>query len=767
MNSTQKILELEKVKPKLCSDIKKVMRDINSTEKENNLYQLFNEGLSIGIIENLIQAGISYHQIPMLLLNEDAKAKFRETTLNKIIDAFDSVEKNKGSVSYSEILNYTSEYIYNLNFNQSITIVELRDTLTEKYNLNTDEILNRIIIDLQTAKKIKYTSIGIKKHVYTLMEYLKNDFDNKELFLMRLEGKSFQQLATRFGYSRQGSLNVFKRVMAKLPTLEEEYKYGEIFSHYHIEEELFCNLYDEVTIVYNFLDNKFEKQEKRCESILDNYQSMNFNDKQKDYILAHYNCFITSNGEIKEFSKINIFNEVLKKFHYEKMRNEDILVRYNDYVIKNNFPDSLKGDINSIRGMAERNNFIIRCKSNYFRYYDFDVIEGHLLKKIKELMLLERGVYSTKKLFNENSELMKDLDIRTEYELHNLLRRYINTPQVKFTRMPEFSIGKVTKKEFILEHFNELAPIEFNDFLDYIQENFGLRKDSLASYIMSELSQYVHNDFVRVDYKMLTDDKILELKKILIEPIYTVEQFKSIGLNIEKNFNAYVNNMNLAHIGFTLRSNYVLSNKYSSVEDYFKSHILSYDYFIHEDLPIYRNQIYSIAVSKLEKSFDIIKVEKDMYITSMKLREAGIFLKDILNYRDKVLEFIQDDIFFTLKSLRDLGFDHFIEEFGFEDIFYERMISRFEGISTIRLAVGYIFKLSENQISLTDFIYQRVAAHKVVNLCDLTEELKIHYGLVLDNYKIISSVNDVEIFYSEELQRFYLDVDDYYMEVFS
>lgn len=743
-----------------------MMNKIDSRNKVDDLYQLFNEGLSLNIIENLIEAGVRYHEVPELLVSGSVHSKIslRQTTINKIIEAFNAVENNKGSVSYYQLFNFANNYISTLSYNQSITIVQLRDILSRKFLVPIGDNLNRIIADLQKARKIKFTSIGIKKYVFSLMEYLKEDFDNKELILERLQGKNFQQLADHFGYSRQGAFNVVKRVMAKMPVFEEEYRFSKLFDEYDVEETLFCKLFDEAPIVYHFMINKFNRQSK---SILEGFYHLNFNEKQKEYLLQHFNCFISSSGDILEYSRINVFNEVLKKCHYEKMRNEDMLESYNDFLVKNNFPESLKADINSIRGIAERSNIVIRCRRNYFRYYDFQVVDRHMLTRLHDLLMLERGVYSTKKLFNENPDLMAELDIRTEYELHNLLKRYIHPPQVRYTRMPEFIMGKITKKEFILEIFNELAPIEFSEFLEYAEENFGLRKDSLASYITSEFSKYIHNDFIKIDYQLLSKDKLQELKTNLSEPIYTVEQFKSIGLKVDKHFNMYVNNMNLTHLGYTLRSNYVLSNEYSSVEEYFRANILSQDYFVYEDLPIYKNQSYTSAISKLEKSFDIIKVEKDMYITSKKLGEAGISQGNIMEFREKLIELVQHNEFFTLKRVRDLGFEHFIEDFGFDNIFYERMIARFEGISTIRLGAGYVFKLTEEQISLSDFLYNRVAAHGKLNLYDLLDELKNKYGLNIETHKIISSIQQVEVFYSEELQRFYLDADDYYEEVFS
>ncbi|MEH7351765.1 hypothetical protein, partial [Gottfriedia acidiceleris] len=604
----------------------------------------------------------------------------------------------------------------------------------------------------------------IKKYVYTLLEYLENEFDDKEIFIQRLSGKAFQQLADEFGYSRQGAKNVVSRVVRKLPTFEEEYRYNKLFKEYYIEETLFCKLFNESTKVYQFLIHKIGGKNR---SILEDFHILDLDDNQKECLLKHFNCFISLGGEVVEYTRSNVFNEVLKKYSNEKMSYGDIQEKYNDFITKHKLPEHLYIDLNSIRGILDRSNYIIRCKSHLFRYYDYKVLNRQMLTRLHELLMLEQGIYSTRKLFNENPELMEELDIWTEYELHNLLKRYIRPPRVKYTRMPEFTIGKITKKDFLIECFIEVAPLEFKEFLRYADLKYGLRQDSLASYITSELYQYIHNDYIKVDFKILSHDKINELKKCLSEPIYTLEQFKSIGSRIEKDFSKYVNNMNLSNIGYSLKNNYVLSNEYSSVDDYFTSIILSQDYFIYEDLPIYKSQTYANVIGKLEKNFEIIKVEKDIYITSKKLEKANISYDVIMDYRMKLLDLVPHDEFFTLKSIRDLGFEHIIDEFGFEDIFYERMISRFDGIATIRLGVGYIFKLSDMQISLTDFIYHCISIRRKVNLYDLHEELKNSLGLEIDTYKIISIIQHIDIFYSEELQRFYIDKDEYYEEVFS
>ena len=46
---------------------------------------------------------------------------------------------------------------------------------------------------------------------------------------------------------------------------------------------------------------------------------------------------------------------------------------------------------------------------------------------LEELLKLEPGIYSTELFINNNPLLMKELDIKDEYELHYILRNFVLT----------------------------------------------------------------------------------------------------------------------------------------------------------------------------------------------------------------------------------------------------------------------------------------------------------------------------------------------------
>lgn len=759
------ISEIRLRKPKLFNDIKTILPELNNEEIENNIYQLFHGSLSGKIIQSLMELNIKYEDLPGLTLeafNRKVGAS-RESTFMKIMNAYEAIEDSKGRSPYRIIKAFVAQNISDLGLDESITIAKLRELTYLKFG-STTNIFQSILSELYEEGKFNYNSIGIQKATIKLMDYLDSDFKDKEIFMERISGKALAEIAKVYGYSRQGIYNIESRVIRRMPEFEEDIRYRDLFQLYNFEPDLFLLIFNEPPEVYNYLNYKYDKGGK---SLLTDFDKDLFSDEQYQKVLQYHNQFINSNGELTTYSKSTIFDEVVSRYATDFVQNEDLIDRYNEYVQKNNIPDSFLVDESSIRGLSDRSDMVIRDRNLYYRFYDFETISDFVKEELKNLLQLDIGFYSMRKVFAENKELMNEIDIRSENELHNLYKRLIKIENVTYRRMPEFSVGDMNKKEFILRVITELSPIQLTDLLEFIEENYGLRKDSLSSFITSELSEYMHDNILKVDYLQLSNEELGRMASLLKEPIYTFEQVQKKGAEIDPNFaEKFINNMNLSKLGYTLRSNYILRNDYPNVDRYFNQMILSRDYFTNDHSPLYNSQSFNRVVTMLEKNFELVKVEKDMYITSKKLREVEITTEDFLSYRKAILEVVDDDKYFTLYSLREMGFVHPLEDLGFEDIFYERLIWAFDGISTARIDSGYIFSITENIISQRDFIYSEISKRRIVDLYDLLEEINSEYDVKLEEYKVLSLIKDTEIYYSKELYKFYIDIDDYYEEVY-
>ncbi|PSL36228.1 hypothetical protein B0H99_10749 [Planomicrobium soli] len=764
-NYSDTVIILGHRKPKLVNDIKNILPLLTEKEIKNNLYQLTHEGLTERVIQNMIGLNISYEDLSGLTAERfiEMKEGNREKTFQKIMKSYETVEKNKGRTPFSEIRDYVNQFLSKFSIDELISFENLQEIIKREFKLEGDELKATVEALLQ-VEWIHQCESGIRKKYPTLSDYLKGDFKDKEVFMGRLEGKTLYELSVEYGYSRQGIRNIEIRVIKKMPEFEEDKRYSMIFKKYNMDLDLFCKLFNEPLETYNYLSCKYQKGN---QSVLSDVTASIFNKTQQKLILRQYDSYLNKEGVVEGISKSTIFNEVIYEYAVNPVTDTEIFPKYNAYIEEHNLPLPLLVNPESIRGLSDRCQLLLKGKGNTYRYYDYDLIDENVLSTLKSIIPLEDGIYSMRKLFKENPEIMVEIDIKTEYELHNLYRRLIQSDELIYTRMPEFSIGEIDKSKFLLKLIHEQAPIHIRDFAEYVEEVYGLRQDSLTSYIISNLNEYIHDNVLKVDYMLLGSKELECLKSLMAKSIYTVDEVERIGQSIDKDFGEkFLNNMNLFKVEYSLRGNYVLKSEYGSVERYFIEMISSLDYFIKRKLPIYESSVFKKVIYDAEKDFRLVKIEEDMYITEKKLAEAGITKTDFLNFRDFLSEFINGKSYFTLHSLKKAGFSHYLEELGFSEIFYERIVWSFNGINSIRTASGYIFKFTDEIITLRMFLAEQVKKMEVISVDKLQEYLKDEFGIEMEEYKLLYLLRETGIFYSEELRKLYLNKENFYEEVF-
>lgn len=759
----KKIQQLSVRKPALVSKVMQIISEIPDAEVKDNLSQLLGEGISENIVKKLKKLQFSYQDLDKITF-EEFNAYYNTNKLSlykKIKSAFLAIEQKKGRVSFYQIEKEIRGILDLLAFGETIKL----ETLEKSISLNSSEekveiILNKLIQD----NYIERNENDIGRHYPVLNDYLVSDFAGKEIFVKRLQGVSSAKLSQQYNYSRQGIINIEKRVLQRMPLFREDLMYAGKFKNFSLNKELFCKMFNVNEIIYNYLNLKYKKGEKL---VIEDLYNGEYTERQRRIILRYSGYFINQDGELTELSKLNIFREVFRKYATNFVKDEDMIGKFNEYIIKNNLPLSYISDANSIRGLSNRVTNAIRGKGNTYRYYDFEMISEDVIKELLLLVDLETGIYNMKKLYIENNMLMTEIDIRTEFELHNLFKQVIKVKNIKYNRMPEFTVGNINKNDFLEGLFREYAPVDLTCFLEFVEENWGLRTDSTRSYIFANLHKYIDGNVIKTDYIDLSDKKLEKLSNLLTGSLYTVEQMIAVGKQVTADFgNQFINNMTLSKINYTLRNNYILHNKYSSLDCYFRKLLLANDYFYNEHLPIYRSQTFGHVLYNLEKTYEIFKVEKDIYITYKRLAQSNITKLDIMNYIEGVIAFVGRNEYFTLDSIRKQGFTHHIYKWGFDPIFYERIIWTSDEIRTIQTSSGYIFKITNELFSLKDFLYDIVLSKRVIDIYDLIQQTKEVYSIKVEEYKVLYLLKDTDIYYSKEMHKFYADKEDYYEEVY-
>lgn len=768
-NYTEMVKELNVRKPSLVSKIINTLPLVDEKKRKDNIYQLAHEGLSIGNINKLIEQGLDYQDLSFLTFEHFSSllGGKRKSLFIKIREAYKNIEILKGKTDLFAVEECMREVVYSLQPRQVLTYQFLKEQVEFKLQINN---INMVLVENFVEKNVSNgllikTENGFVKKYKRVEEYLAEDFINKDVLLMRMKGMSLKEIGDMTGVSRQAVSNKEKRILYRLDGLEELLIYKELFERFDWSQELFCELYHEAEEVYQLLNLKFQKGGENPLILLN--EDNGLNEQQKEAILKNCEVFVAFTEEVKPLNKNTIFEEVIFHKCKEHTNDEEVAEKFNKYIVTKGLDLKFLVDSTAVRGMSERSSIIIRTRSNQYRYYDYEDIDQTIKKRLLEILDLEPGIYNMIKIFTENKDLMQEIDIRSEHELHNLYKRTIVKDGVSFNRMPEFSVGNMNKNEFLIKLFNEQAPIHVDDFTLYVEENFGLRVNSLRSHIQMFLVEYLHGDIIKVDYHELEEEELLKINNLLQEDIYTVEQLNKIGKKIDPEFHdKFLNNMILSKVGYSLKGKYVIKNMYPKVERYFKNHILSHDYFSRNGLELYNTSVFNSSLYALEKNLDVVKIEKDMYITSKMLEEAKVNKSKLINYRDEALSMVDDNQYFTLYSLRQSDFTHEIEDLGFEDNFYERIIWTSDKVRTIHLADGSIYIKNETDVSLIDFIKYLVEREGSMNIYDMYDHVKDYYGISIDLPRVLSLVKQTEVYYSEDLSKLFIDKNTYFEEIY-
>jgi predicted DNA-binding protein YlxM (UPF0122 family) len=767
-NHSEKAIKLKENKPALLKKISDVIPLVGESERENSLFQLAHGGLSHNNINTLIDIKVRYQDIKSLTLDKlgEMLGGNRQSLYNKIKKAYDSIETIKGNVPIFLIESKMYEIIEVLAPKQDFTSLELKQTIEEEFQefVEMDLVEDFLKKNLNSGLLIDSVN-GYRKKYKTILDFLEEDFLNKDILLFRMEGLTLREIAEKKNISRQAVSNKERRILNRVDHLEEVICYEKLFQSYDWNEELFCELYNEPIEVYRFLHLKYRKGSESPLSLLD--AANNFNETQIELILRDCEAFIDYKGNIRSITKLSIFEDVLFYNAKSITSDEEMVEYYNQYLNCKGLDCKFQVDVVSVRGMSERCPFVIRCKSNGYRFYNFDELDSTHIGRLKSLLSLSPGIYSTVKLYSENQEFMEEIDIRSEHELHNLYKKMIDLVGVTFNRMPEFTVGSISKKEFIIKLFHEQAPVRVDEFVFYVEENYGLRANSLHSYIHMFLDEYVHEDTIRVEYHDLQDSELKWLKGLLVDDIYTVDQLNELGSVVDSDFHdKFLNNMILSKVGFNLKGKYVLNNSFETIDGYFTKEIMSKDYFSRNGMEIYNSASFNQALYGLEKNLDVIKIEKDLYITKKKLSQAEVHKSILMDFRKKALSHPPENQFFTLFSLKKAGFEHEIEDLGFEDFFYDRILWTSDEVKTIPLSTGYVFIKEESEVSLKDFIRFLIEEEEFSNIYEMKDYTESIYGISLDLSRVISIVDNSDMFYSRELSKIYINKNKYFEEIY-
>ena len=723
---------------------KKLYSDESGYKLPYSVYELEKYGLSKVLIENiLIARKISFEDI-----DDTMREKYHVTPAKceKILDAYKNmvIDLNiKKKLNKDIVFTIVKKNIKS----KVVTKEEIKNILEEKM-YNVDEF-EAFFDELLKERKIVAENEGFRAAYPKLveeLEKLKKDEKKYDMVIKKLSGYTLEQIGNEYNVTRERIRQIISKEMKKIHHVEEEEKYSEYIENYDFKEDLFCKLFNQEKIVYYYLREKYKKGETKPSELLDDNT---LTSEQIEILRKEYNV-IRYNDENIVADTIPIIMAYLKK-EDKRVEYEDVMSNYNQII--NDFNLSLEplkeSDFRNIDTRLTRTNFILDTIGKSYRYYNCNDIEEEDINELKKMFDIEPGIYSSELFFNDNPLLMKKLDIRDEYELHNLCKKVLGKfdEGIIYSRMPDIFIRCNNKLEFVEEQIQELAPINLDEFVKYMYKNYGHKMSSFKAYIVNNFNHYINIDTLISEGQLFDDEQYKIMNEKLTEDIYSIATIKRMLTDyFDVNDFKLLNSLNLSKLGYRLRGNYIMKNNIISLENYLREIILTSDYY---EIPPEMRKIGSTFSSYLYKFiYDkiLFKISDEKYITIKKLNEMGITIEDINDFIEKIEKAIPENKYFNLYTL-NTDFSNKLLDINFPDCFYENLIMIIPDVKSFRMKNNTLFIKTNDSATREKFINSFIQNNKKY-IKDICKEILNNYNIEVEDYYVRQFINR---------KKFYLD----------
>lgn len=762
------------IKKGTCLKVRKALEKYKNEDKTNydssNVENYINQiselrqfGLTTSIYNKILKAEILLDNLIYMSV-EDIMEELNVTkpTAYNITLVCDKYKSATGLSKYRPIDELES-YIHKNTLRKYISLEEISDYWNKK---NFKEDLSKMLSILQKNDKIikkdsmyRYNFLHIKEIVN-----LNKKEKVREILLKRLKGKSLQSIGNDFNLTRERVRQIYDKEIKKVDVYEEIY--FDFFTNYCFNEEDFCTIFQEDYMTYNYLDGLYKKGEKTVIEFLNDFPEK-INPEIENEILNRYNL-IEMDGERIKLNYFGIITNFVKTL--ENQTELKKILRELNKIFEQNDLNKMTLRLLETRLTRNKSYNVISTIGKKYRFYDYEKLKDNEKQKIVSIFgRYQDGVYSTYKPFIDNIEFFKAIDIRDEYELHNLIR-VLGLKDITLDRMPIFTIGNISKYDFFLEKISEKSPILLDDFLDYMYKTFGHKVNTTRSYLQLEFRDFINFNYIDVNLNELNKNQIALIKPKLKDDIYSIKDFcELMNQTLNGDYNKFLNHYNLRNLGYKLNMNYIVKLDINSLEQYWTNSILKRDIYQKEDK--YNTSTYEMVLRKLEKQNKIIKINEDKYITQTKLNELGI-AKDVLNEYKKILDRnILLGEYFTIHFIHKECHFEPIDKYGFDDVFYESILYSQDEFAYVKMNGVIVFKKikagEKNRISKNEFIKTLIKNNKPIDIYDFINYLREEYDINSSKEEIQQICVETGLYYDKIMEKIFYSKEEYYREVYS
>lgn len=588
----------------------------------------------------------------------------------------------------------------------------------------------------------------------------------------RLSGKTLEEIGKEFNLTRERVRQIESKCLRKAPTLREDL-FTFVFQKYNLSKEDFLLGFREPEITYNYLAIAYKKGEHLLDELASDpdfpveFRKAAERIIYKNYVVLNGERILCNRAELSEYilRTAGIDGLTFEEFsQYYKMLLEDLDLQDNPrfYAMDRGYSNKLAASDHVLWKYGQKLRYY-----NIHAYDYTDLLDGLNLNQYNDVE------FSTLKFFREYPELMNDYDIQDEYELHNLLKKICTKedyPQIHFKRMPNIEFGSADRDEQVMELLLALSPLTNTDFAAAYEHEYGVLSQTVLANYMKNFDQYFYAGVYKIDAPMLSEIMLIRMKQLLPGEFYLLSDIRNLYMHeFPKADPKLLNPYTLKSLGFRVYANYAIKDNYTSAVEYFRAILTTEDMV---DAQLFHRELlntiaYTSEVYKLKAAYDILEYAPLKYVNIRRLKHVGVEKEVLRDYCQKayLAAHVQ---YFTICSLRKIGFTHVLDDLGFDEWFYASLLSECkEHFSCRRMGKNKLFRRGHGEVRLTDFLEWLLYSCESLSMDirDLTEKLSSDYNINLEWYKIVEMIKGSTLYYDTITEKLYADYDVYFEEI--
>lgn len=658
-------------------------------------------------------------------------------------------------------------------YEEGISAEELLKQLPDGTSIRTLKLLLGVLL---RREQITLRNNRIRRRWPTALEFAERIADQRQrdILLSRLRGETLEEIGRRLDVTRERVRQLMQKALAGRPRLyEDQYQY--LFNHYDVSFEDFQLAFDEPEETYCYLEMVRPKGERKPiqELLADESIPVLLRRKAER---AVYRQYVTIDGVRVLKDRQELVRYAVRTLCRDSTGIDEFFPRYQQLLESLGLEQEGALGIDSpsyIENRLQLCNYVLWSQWRRFRYYPIEGQDFSALLEALDLNRYEDVEISSLKLFRDYPELMREYDIRDEYELHNLLKKI--WPQedgrVRFERMPTIEIGAPDRDRQVLDLLRQYAPIANTDLAQRYEEAYGAKSATvLGSYFIC-IDPYLHNGVYRIDQPPLPEGQRRRMTALLTGDFYPMAELRRLyRREFPDSDPGNLNPFALKSLGFHPYEGYVVSVRYSGAADYFR-HLLTDEDVVDmtRQSSRYANiNTYYAELDRIKARREIVEFLPLQYLSLRRLQSAGVDAGDLEEYCAAVCAFTRPGQYFTIASLRREGFTHPLDDLGFENWFYGSLLAEDPERFTYRRMGGTrLFFRGRETVQLADFLRRLVEAEPSgrIDIYELQETLERQYEISIPLYKLTEVAQNSELYYDAIMKAVYIDYDTYLEEI--